>query len=75
MQPIVKFGLTKASISSTLHKAVRYRPCSLGGIVLFDPNLIQGAGQIDFLIKHCWKMTPSSPLLCDNPYTLQLEAG
>ena len=50
MRPIVKFGLTKAVISSTLHKAVRYGPCSLGGIVFFDPVVIQGAGQIAFLI-------------------------
>ena len=29
MQPIVKFGLTKTGIISTLHTAVRYRPWSL----------------------------------------------
>ena len=37
MQTIVKFGLAKAGISSTLHTAVRYGPRSLGDIEIFDP--------------------------------------
>ena len=44
IQPIVKFGLTKAGIISNLHMAVRYGPRSLGGIGTFDPFLIQVAG-------------------------------
>ena len=75
MQPIVQFGLTKAIIISTLHEAVRYFLQSLGGIIIFDPILIQGAGQIAFLIKHFWKQTPSIPLLCAKLFTLQLEAA
>ena len=43
MRPIVKFGLTKAGISSTLNTVVIYWPCSLGGIDIFDPIVIQGA--------------------------------
>ena len=38
MKPIIKFGLTKAGISSILHTSVRYGPRSLGGIILFDPS-------------------------------------
>ena len=75
MQPIVKFGLTKVGISSTLHTAVRYVPHSLGGIGLFDLFVIQGTGRIAFLIKNYWKSTPSSPIFRDNLATLQLEAG
>ena len=74
MQPIVKFILTKASISITLHTLARYWPLSLGGIVLFDPIVIQGSGEIAFLVKHCCKPTPYSPLLRANLSTLQLEA-
>ena len=73
MQLIIKFGLTKASISSTLHTAVIYGPQYLGVIGLFDFFVIQGAIQIAFLIEHCWKKTPSSSLLCANLSTLQLE--
>ena len=75
MKPIVKFGLTKAVISSTLHKAVRYGTRSLGGIGLFDPFFIQGAGQIYFLMEHYCKSTLYIPLLQANLSTLQLEAG
>ena len=35
MQHIVKFGPTKAGISSTLNIAVRYGPWSLGGVGIF----------------------------------------
>ena len=52
MRPVVKVGLTKASIISTLHTAVRYGPWSLGGIGIFDTFVIQGAGQIAFLAEH-----------------------
>ena len=55
MQPIVKFGLTKAGISSTLHTEVRYGPCSLRFIGLFERFVIQGTGIIAFLIEHYWK--------------------
>ena len=75
MQPIVKFGLTKAGIISTIHTAVMYGTCSLGGIVLFNPIMIQVAGQIAFIIENCWKPTPSCTLLLDDLSTLQLEAG
>ena len=74
MWSIVKFGLTKAGISNTLHTVI-YGSWSLWGIGLFDPFFIQGSGQIDSLIKHFWKLTPSSPLLCANLSTLQLEVG
>ena len=37
MQPILKFGLTKAAISSTFHTVVRYGPWSLEGVGTFDP--------------------------------------
>ena len=75
MQPILKFGLTKSGISSTLQTAVRYGPWSLGGIGLFYSFVIQGTGTIAFLIEHYWKSTPSSPLLLANLSTLQLESG
>ena len=75
MQPIVKFGLTKSGISSNLHTLVRYGPCSIGDIGLFDPFVIQGAGQIAFFFKHYWKYNLFSPLLWYNFYTLQLESG
>ena len=75
MQPIVKFGLAKAGISSTLHTALRYRPRSIGGIRIFDPFVIQVAGRIAFLIEHYWKSNPSSPILWSNLSTLQIEAG
>ena len=52
MQSIVKFGITKAGISSTLYTEVRYGNHSLGGIRIFDPFVIQGTYRIDFLIKH-----------------------
>ena len=42
MQHIVKFGFTKAGISSTLHTAVRYGPRSLRCIGSFDTFVIQG---------------------------------
>ena len=74
MQTIVKFRLTKAGISSTIHTAVRYGPWYLGGILLYDPFMIQGTVPIAFLDKHFWKMAPSSPLLCANLSTLQFEA-
>ena len=70
MKPIVKFVITKARISSTLHTAVRYGPQSLGGIRIFEPFVIEGAGKTAFLIEHYWKLTPSSPLLWANLYTL-----
>ena len=75
MQPIVKFGLTKAGISSTLHTSAIYEPRSLGGILLFDPFVIIGSGQIEFLIKHYWKLILSIPLLWANLSTLKLEVG
>ena len=75
MQTIVQFGLTKADISIAFHTAVRYGPQSIGGIGLFDPFMNKGAAQIAFLIKNCWKPTPSSPLLCANLSTIQLESG
>ena len=75
IQPIVKFGLTKAGIISTLHMAVRYGPRSLGGIGIFFLIVIQGAGQIAFLIKYYWKPTPSSQLLRDKLSTLQIKTG
>ena len=52
MQTIVKFGLTKAGISSNLRKNVRYGPPCIVIIILLGPSLIQGAGQIYFLVKH-----------------------
>ena len=73
MKPIVKSGITKDVISSTLHKAVTYGHCSLGGIGSFEPFVIQGAGQIVFLITEYWKLTPSSPLLWVSLCNLQLE--
>ena len=73
MQPTVKFGLTKAGIVSTIHTVVRYGPCSLGGIGIFDPIRIQGASQIDFLIEHCHKFNPSILLLRANVSNLHLE--
>ena len=75
MQPIVKFALTKAGISSTLHTAVRYGPRSLRGIRLFDALLIQVTFRIALLSEHYWKSTPSIPLLWANLSTLQPEAG
>ena len=75
MQPIVKFMITKTGIISTLQTAVWYGPHSLGGIGIFDPIMIQGSGQIVFLIKKFCEKTPSSPLLHANLYHLQLEAG
>ena len=39
--PIIEFGLTKDKISSTLHTAVRYGPCSLEIIENFDLSVIQ----------------------------------
>ena len=74
MQTIVKFGLNKAGISSTLHAVVRYGPLSLRGIGLFKPIVIQLEGGIAFLVEHFWKPTPSIPLLRNNLYNLQLEA-
>ena len=75
MQPIVKFKVTKYGISSTLHTAVRYGPWYLVGTGIFDLFVIQGAGRIDFLIEHYWKLTPYIPLLWANLSTLKLEAG
>ena len=75
MQPIVKFGLTKSGISSTLHTAVKYGTRSLRVIGLFDPFVIQRSGQIAFLVEHYWKSTPYIPLLRAKLSTLQLKAG
>ena len=75
MKPIVKFGLTKSGISSTLHTSVRYGPLLLRGIRLFDPFLIQVTCIIAFLVEHYWNSTPFSPLLRANLATLKLEAG
>ena len=72
MQPIIKLGLTKSSISNILHTEVRYGTPSLGGIGKKNPFVIQGIGRIYFLIKQFWKSNPSSPLLWDNMATLQL---
>ena len=72
MQPIVKFGLTKAGISSILRTAVRYGPSSLGGIGIFDQSVIQGTGILAFLIKHYRKSTPYILILQANLATLQL---
>ena len=55
MQTIVKLGLTKAGISSTLHTAVRYGPRYLGGVRTFDPFVVLGTCRIAFLTKHCYK--------------------
>ena len=74
MKPIVKFVITKARISSTLHTAVRYGPQSLGGIRIFYPFVIQRTVIIAFIIKHYCQSTPSSLLIWDNLSTLQLEA-
>ena len=75
MQPIVKFGLAKAEISSNLHTSVIYGPRSLGGIGLSDPFFIQVTSRIAFLIEHHWKSTPYSPLIWANLSTLQLKLG
>ena len=72
MQIIIKFGLTKAVISSTLNTAVRYGTHSLVGIGIFDPFVIQGTGIIAFLSEHYWNSNPSRPLLRANLATLQL---
>ena len=50
MQPIVKFGLTKAGIGITLNIEVRYGNRSLGGIRLFDSFMIQLIGKITLLV-------------------------
>ena len=75
MQPIVKFELTKSGISSTLHMAVRYGPRYIGRIGIFELIVIQGEFWIYFLIKHWWKPTPCIPILRDNLFNIQLEAG
>ena len=75
MQTIVKFGLNKSGISSTLHTAVKYGLQYLGGIGIFDPFVIQGSVRIAFLIVHYWKLIPSIPLPQAELSTLQLEAG
>ena len=75
MQHIVKFGLTKASKSSTLQAVVIYGPWSLGGIGIFDPLVIQRAIQISFIIKHYYKLTSYSLLLWANLSTIQLGVG
>ena len=75
MQTIVKFGLTKARISSTLHTEVIYGTRYHGSIGIFGSIVIQGAGGISFIIKHCCNPTPSSPLLRADLSTLKLEAG
>ena len=75
MQPIVKFGLIKSGISSTLYTAFGYWPRFLGGVRLFDPFVIQGIGIISFLVEYYWKSTPSSPLLQAKLATLTLEVG
>ena len=66
MQPIIKFGLTRSGISIILHTVVIYGPLSLGVIGMFDPIVSQGAVQISFLIKHCYKITPYIALLHAN---------
>ena len=71
MQPIVKFGLTKAGIISTLHIAVRYGPQYLGSIGIFYLFLIQGAGQISFLFDHYWQLTTYNPLFWTNLSNIQ----
>ena len=75
MQTIVKFGLTKTSISSILHTFVSYGSRYLRGIRLFEPLVIQVAGQISFLVEKHWISTPYSSLLWDNLFSLQLEVG
>ena len=75
MWPILKFGLNKDGISSTLHTVVRYGSRYIGGIVLFDPSVIQAVGRIDFLIKHYYKLTPYRPLLWAGLSILKLELG
>ena len=75
MLPIVKFGLTKAGIISTLHTSVRYGHQYLGGVGLFDNFVIWGAVQIAFLIKHSEKPTPYIPLLHAKLSNIQVEAG
>ena len=52
IRPILKFGLAKSSIISTLHTAVRYGPWYLGGIENFNPFVIQWLGQTAFLVEH-----------------------
>ena len=74
MQPIVKCGLAKVGISSTLHTSVRYGPRFLGGIGLVDLFVIQGAELISFLVGHYWKLTPYIPLLWENLSSIQFEA-
>ena len=66
IQTIVKFGLTKAVISSNLQTEVRYGTRYLRGIGIFDPFRIQGTGRMAFLTKKYGKSTPSSPLLRAN---------
>ena len=73
MQPIAKFVLTRAGISSTRHTAVKYGPRSLRGIENFDPFVIQGTVRIVFLIEHYWNSTPSITMLRSKLSTLQLE--
>ena len=74
MRPIVNFGLAMVSISSTFHTAVGYGPRSIGSIGLSVPILIQGAGQIAFLVKHHCKPTTYIPLLHANLSIIQHES-
>ena len=72
---IIKFGLTKVGISSTLHAAVRYVPQSLLGIRIFYPFVIQGSGLIAFLVNNYWKLDTYIQLLWSNLSTLHIETG
>ena len=48
MQPIVKFGITKAGISSTFHIAVRYGPNILEALVYLTPLLFKEQDEYPF---------------------------
>ena len=67
MQHIVKFGLTKASISSNLYTAVKYGIRSLVGIGPFDLFVIQGTFRIYFLIKKILKVNSIYPTTLGQP--------
>jgi Reverse transcriptase (RNA-dependent DNA polymerase). len=75
MAPIYKTGLPLAGIAATTPTVIRSSPITTGGFGMIDPYLHMGISQIETLITHLWKGTPTGKLLAISMDDIALEIG
>ena len=75
MAPIYKKGLPLAGIAATIPTVIRTSLIPTGGLGLIDPYLHMGISQVETLITHLWKGTPTGRLIAISLEDIALEIG